>query len=72
MYLPRELTLARRIVALGGWITAGYYNSASEVEIAARDAMLVDGRLRARCWDRINIVELTAAGQAWLSEHPTD
>ncbi|MGI5179527.1 hypothetical protein ACQEVZ_24670 [Dactylosporangium sp. CA-152071] len=67
MPIDRELMLARRIDSLNGWIAAGYFNSASDDETAARDAMLADGRLEARCWDRINIVALTDTGRTWIN-----
>ncbi|GAA1550600.1 hypothetical protein GCM10009827_084090 [Dactylosporangium maewongense] len=72
MPIDRELTLARRIAGLNGWITAGYFNSSSDNEIAARDAMLADGRLETRRWDNTNIVALTPSGQAWLNGQTTD
>lgn len=61
-----RLALARHFRAMGGWLTAGYFNSTSADETAARDAMVADGHVTAAKRDRINTYELTDAGAAWL------
>lgn len=67
-----RLRLAQHFRAMGDWLTVGYFESASDDTIAARDAMLADRHIEWGQEGVIRLYRLTDAGQAWLSEHLTD
>jgi hypothetical protein len=73
-YADAELSFARWISALGGWVHAdtvdGVDGSYSQVARNWTDGHHVSaGRLRRARKDRADVVELTDAGRAWCREH---
>ncbi|GAA0719215.1 hypothetical protein Drose_05550 [Dactylosporangium roseum] len=56
----------RHVAAMGGWVTAAYFNRISEHK-PVRDLAFTEGLIERGARGRIPTFELTDAGRAWLA-----